>query len=130
MHLKHFIPNAFFHFFHYMYWCIKDQWLFSWLWWVIIRSRQRGWLEERRWTRNKYKKNNKAALHLTLLTWNVFPNLYLVMNLCSKYHFWLHVTKRNFGMQMERFKKCKAASLVSESPDAYASITLQLVWIS
>ena len=31
---------------------------------------------------------------------------------------------------MERFKKCKAASLVSESPDAYASITLPLVWIS
>ena len=38
--------------------------------------------------------------------------------------------KEAYSMQMERYQKYKVASVIPESLDAYASIVLELVWIS
>ena len=66
-------------------------------------------------------KNKKVALH--------FQVCILDMNLSSKHHFWLNITKRNFRMQMERYQKCMVASVMFESLETYAAITVAIAWI-
>ena len=132
MHLEHFVPNASLEFFSLYICCIEDQLLFLivyWLWWVIIQSWEWGWLEEQRVIRNKSKNQDcYIAFNLThLKTWSKFL---LRHGLCFKYPFWLNVTKRIFGMQIEFYQKCKVDSIMSESAEAYPSMALAVIWIS